>query len=308
MSSAPGKASYGYDGHGRRTLVSYTSGANRLQVYTQDGRLVLTQDSAQGRTEHLYLGSQLIGEVHSASGASYLHTDALGSPVATTQASGAILSRTRYEPYGGVAAGTNPKVHGYTGHAQDADTGLVYMQQRYYEPVIGRFLSVDPVVANTKDGGLFNRYNYASNSPYKYKDPTGRIAETVWDVASLVLSLGEFRSNPSFGNAVGVAVDAAAVLLPGVPGGVGMIRAGDKVADSVKATKTGKNDKHVSQDRKQQAREAYEKKRQEYLEAKSQPGKSKEDVAKVDDLKKQMEHLKRKADDTGENHSMKSKK
>ena len=39
---------------------------------------------------------------------------------------------------------------GYTGHVTDAATGLVYMQQRYYDPMIGqRLLSVDPVVASS---------------------------------------------------------------------------------------------------------------------------------------------------------------
>jgi uncharacterized protein RhaS with RHS repeats len=48
------------------------------------------------------------------------------------------------------------------------------MQQRYYEPLAGRFLSVDPVVTDAKTGDHFNRYNYAYNNPYKFKDPDGR--------------------------------------------------------------------------------------------------------------------------------------
>ena len=48
------------------------------------------------------------------------------------------------------------------------------MQQRYYDPVAGRFLSVDPVVTNANTGGSFSRYNYANNNPYKYVDRDGR--------------------------------------------------------------------------------------------------------------------------------------
>jgi hypothetical protein len=48
------------------------------------------------------------------------------------------------------------------------------MQQRYYDPMIGRFLSVDPVAASL--GSNFNRYSYASNNPYKFVDPDGRQA------------------------------------------------------------------------------------------------------------------------------------
>jgi len=103
----------------------------------------------------------------------YVHTDGLGSPVAKTDASGNVISRTRYEPYGYVASGDQPAI-GFTGHVNDVDTGLTYMQQRYYDPVAGRFLSIDPVVANTDNGGSFNRYDYANNNPYKFIDPDGR--------------------------------------------------------------------------------------------------------------------------------------
>ena len=46
--------------------------------------------------------------------------------------------------------------------------------QRYYDPAIGRFLSVDPVAASTFDGSNFNRYWYANSNPYKFTDPDGR--------------------------------------------------------------------------------------------------------------------------------------
>jgi uncharacterized protein RhaS with RHS repeats len=49
-----------------------------------------------------------------------------------------------------------------------------YMQQRYYDPGIGRFLSVDPVTANGNTGANFNRYWYANNNPYRFTDPDGR--------------------------------------------------------------------------------------------------------------------------------------
>lgn len=48
------------------------------------------------------------------------------------------------------------------------------MQQRYYDPDIGRFLSVDPVTADGDTGGNFNRYKYANNNPYRFTDPDGR--------------------------------------------------------------------------------------------------------------------------------------
>ena len=51
-----------------------------------------------------------------------------------------------------------------------------YMQQRYYDPIAGRFLSTDPVTTDEETGESFNRYVYAENNPYKYTDPDGRDA------------------------------------------------------------------------------------------------------------------------------------
>ena len=103
----------------------------------------------------------------------YMHTDALGTPVAVTDADGNVLQTSEYEPYGKLL--NRPRTDGpaYTGHVTDAATGLTYMQQRYYDPGIGRFLSVDPVTADGS-GGNFNRYQYASDNPYRFTDPDGR--------------------------------------------------------------------------------------------------------------------------------------
>ncbi|WP_419571142.1 RHS repeat-associated core domain-containing protein [Rheinheimera sp.] len=49
------------------------------------------------------------------------------------------------------------------------------MQARYYDPVIGRFYSNDPVGFNASNPMLFNRYAYANNNPYKFTDPDGRL-------------------------------------------------------------------------------------------------------------------------------------
>jgi RHS repeat-associated protein len=101
----------------------------------------------------------------------YQHTDALGSPVATTNSSKTVLQRSEYEPYGKLLNRPMQDGPGYTGHVSDAATSLINMQQRYYDPRVGRFWSTDPVTALS---GPFNRYWYANNNPYKFTDPDGR--------------------------------------------------------------------------------------------------------------------------------------
>ncbi|WP_220084388.1 RHS repeat domain-containing protein [Stenotrophomonas maltophilia] len=104
----------------------------------------------------------------------YIHTDALGSPVAVTDAAGTVVERTDYEPYGSLVGKIPADGPGFGGHVADAQTGLSYMQQRYFDPQIGRFLSVDPVSAASGPMAVFNRYSYAANSPYRFIDPDGR--------------------------------------------------------------------------------------------------------------------------------------
>ena len=104
----------------------------------------------------------------------YIHTDALGTPIAVTDANRVVIERSEYEPYGKLLNRPLTDGPGFTGHVQDAATGMTYMQQRYYDPMIGRFLSVDPVTANSGTGGNFNRYWYANNNPYRFTDPDGR--------------------------------------------------------------------------------------------------------------------------------------
>ena len=187
MRAVPGKVNwYDYDGHGRRGWVVWADGSTQLNAYGfanasgSTGQLLFSAHSGKGATRYVYLGDKLIAEHNNQTGVSYVHTDALGSPVARTNAAGQTLgTRTRYEPYGATAAGDNPQGIGFTGHVNDADTGLVYMQQRYYDPLAGRFLSVDPVVTDQKTGDHFNRYEYAESNPYKFKDPDGRAPQLI---------------------------------------------------------------------------------------------------------------------------------
>lgn len=183
----------------------------------------------------------LLTSVAKAETVEYIHTDALGSPVAVTNEAKQVIERTVYEPYGNPVGRANNDRPGFTGHVQDSATSLTYAQQRYYDPSIGRFLSVDPITADTATAWNFNRYNYAANNPYKFKDPDGRVIETVWDVANVIMDVASLGKNLATGNYVGAAVDAgglvvdaAATLVPGVPGGAGAAIKAARLADNVK--------------------------------------------------------------------------
>ncbi len=167
----------------------------------------------------------------------WFHNDLAGSPVAATNAAGQVIWREGYYPFGERLLGpvTDNRVW-FTSRRQDPETGLVYMGARYYDPVAGRFLQPDPVHFVESNVHSFNRYAYANNNPYRYKDPTGTVAESLWDLASFALSVGIFRNDPSLGNFAGAAVDGIALAVPFVPGGVGTIRSIGRAAEDVGAT------------------------------------------------------------------------
>ena len=170
------------------STCSHTNSVAATPSYSCPNGATLSGSQCTGttstRTAYVYLDGKQIAETVIDGATQYVHTDALGSPVAHTNQAGAELNRTKFEPYGLTAAGTKPgaavagltttgSAIGFTGHVNDPETDLVYMQQRYYDPVAGRFLSIDSVVTDANTGGSFNRYNYANNNPYKYIDPDG---------------------------------------------------------------------------------------------------------------------------------------
>jgi RHS repeat-associated protein len=104
----------------------------------------------------------------------YYYTNQQGTPLATADASGNIVSTSDYRPYGTQVMGSPEAGPGYTGHVNDPDSGLVYMQARYYDAVVGRFLSAD--ANDVEAGAIFSlsRYTYVSDNPVMRIDPDGR--------------------------------------------------------------------------------------------------------------------------------------
>jgi RHS repeat-associated protein len=195
VQSKDGRVDNTDDADGRRTVIK-ANGQQRISIYDHGGRLLTEVEpglpvgckpandrifchgfeqppATLATTNYFHLGRHLVAR-KGLDGLHYLHTDALGSLVAETDASKAVTNRYHYLPYGG-AFGNAPDGPGYTGAVMEPN-GLVYMQARYYDPQLGRFLSTDPVDPDPQSGGNFNRYAYADGNPYNKYDPSGRCA------------------------------------------------------------------------------------------------------------------------------------
>ena len=110
----------------------------------------------------------------------YYHVDALGSVRAVTDASGAVVRRHDYLPFGEENGVPGSDARRFTGKERDGETGLDYFGARYYASQMGRFTTVDPghVNGNILDPQSWNAYAYARSNPLKYTDLTGTEYET----------------------------------------------------------------------------------------------------------------------------------
>ena len=118
----------------------------------------------------------------------YYHPDHLGGPTHVTDSLGALVSHTRFHPYGETASrrGDQP-IYGFTGAEIDreSDLGLIRMGARWYAPKVGRWVSADPLFLQSPEAVLpseddptmrvreLNLFSYAANNSVSYTDPTG---------------------------------------------------------------------------------------------------------------------------------------
>jgi len=166
---------YTYDGNNKRVKEQGSNSTPSYSFYGSNGKLMYRNVNGQDH-DYYYLGNKLVAN-KKGNTVTYLHSDYLGSPAAESNSSGTVMSRMYYQPFG-EKIGTPKDDVGYTGHKFDTDLGLNYMEARYYDPVIGRFYSNDPMsaIAHLSKGNVhgFGRYTYANNNPFKYIDPDGK--------------------------------------------------------------------------------------------------------------------------------------
>jgi RHS repeat-associated protein len=187
---------YRYNGLGQRTTrLATTAGNTVVTYYGYDpggkylGQTQVNPDGtyAQG-DEYIWLDDMPIAQVHTVYGANntvasqqltYIHADHLNTPRAMTDASRKIVWKWESEAYGRTAPSTDPDGDGvlnrldlrFPGQIYDAETGLSYNMNRYYDPITGRYTQSDPIGL----AGGFNTYIYVAGNPLKFADPLGLI-------------------------------------------------------------------------------------------------------------------------------------
>ena len=177
---------YGPDEERWKTVLQHNGTTIRTTLYA-DGYERITEN---GQTRHFYyLDGGVIyvlndGETNGTF--YYSFTDHLGSITRIYTKNGTKVFSAEYDAWGKQTVTTNTLGfhRGYTGHEMLPEFGLINMNGRLYDPILGRFLSPDNYVQLPDFSQSFNRYSYCLNNPLKYTDPSGEI---VWWVAAIVV-------------------------------------------------------------------------------------------------------------------------
>ena len=179
-----------------RTLATASDGTNSLS-FAYDANGLRTSKTVNGTTyRYYYAGGKLmrmtwdtntIDFFYDANGAPYAMkyngtvyyyvTNLQGDVMRIVNASGTVMASYDYDPYGKVisATGTLANVNPlrYRGYVYDQETGFYYLQSRYYDPAIGRFINADGLMSTTQKVLGHNMFAYGYNSSVNCVDPTG---------------------------------------------------------------------------------------------------------------------------------------
>lgn len=125
----------------------------------------------------------------------YLY-NAHGDVVALADEAGNVKKHYQYDAFGVELTPNQTDINPFRhcGEYYDQETGEIYLRARYYDPVIGRFITEDSYKGNTNDTLSLNLYTHCANNPIMYVDPTGHDYATVLRGSGPSFSFGGARS------------------------------------------------------------------------------------------------------------------
>jgi RHS repeat-associated protein len=183
---------YGYNGDGLRTSETI-SGTTTYLAWDIAEKLPLILND--GTNSYIYgPGGLPVEQINNTTSTTlYLHHDQQGSTRLLTSSTGTKEASFTYDAYGNQTGhtGTATTPLGYDGQYTNADTGLIYLRAREYDPATAQFLSVDPKVEATNAV-----YEYAKDDPLDSGDPTGELSEykEIFGAQELVVDANRLRS------------------------------------------------------------------------------------------------------------------
>ena len=226
-------ATISYDGDGLRVRKAESGGevayirdeaGNVLAEYDQDGVLL---------AEYIYANGHQVAKVERPAGVDtfrFFHPDHLGTALVITDEVGDQEWRGEYFPFGEeYSSQGTPNRYRFVERETDEATGLTYMHARYYNPDLGRFLTVDPVGGRVEDSQSWQRYAYVRNNPINLVDPTGAYVgmdDAAFSLAGAVVGLGAQGITDLISGEVSGWEDYTAAAVGGAVGGETLLYTG----------------------------------------------------------------------------------
>ncbi len=205
ITAAGGVTRYSYDGDHNRVKKTH-KGVTTL-YFGKDYEVILETDKDNRKVRrmrhHIFAGNELVAthektlidEEKQADSTAYVHRDALGSVDTVTDEGGRIVQQQRYTPFGEDLDVVDDnkyrkdEIRGFTGHENVGETGLINMNARLYDPVIGRFVQADTMIPEPGNVQSYNRYVYVINNPMKYNDPDGHFWQFIIGLGLYLFSM-----------------------------------------------------------------------------------------------------------------------
>jgi RHS repeat-associated protein len=241
-----GEARFGYDAAALRVIkrVQRNGMSRKLTIYILDKwELTVERRPSLGAIAHWSaishvwldrkrLASLELGTFPNRIPTLYYHSDHVGSAHVLSREDGSFVGQEEFLPFGRTSDRRTAKNrYRFSGKERDEETGFYYFSGRYYDPVVGRFISPDPIAihvpnASINDPQALSPYTYARNNPIIHTDRTGYILDTILDVGFIIYDVGTLVydevANDGLNrteNLIALGADAAGALIPVATGG-----------------------------------------------------------------------------------------
>ncbi|MEW6697623.1 MAG: RHS repeat-associated core domain-containing protein [Bacillota bacterium] len=170
-------AKFTYDDAGKRTSMTTSSGT--IYYHYSGDKVVLETDANNNILAEYTWDDKGNPITFTKNGATYYYHRNVWGDVTLRDSTGAVIANYGYDPWGKIisTSGTlaSANTYRYRGYRYDEVTGLYYLGARYYDPLIGRFISRDTMHGFKEDPQSLNLYAYVQNNPIMSIDPDGHV-------------------------------------------------------------------------------------------------------------------------------------
>ncbi|WP_374404787.1 RHS repeat domain-containing protein [Streptomyces sp. 35G-GA-8] len=196
LTEAGKTTSYLYDADGNRMITKDADGSQTLTL-PGGNELKATSTGTKQAVRYYTHGNETVA-IRTGNGFSFLLPDHQGTAMAVVGMTTLAVTRRKQLPFGQTRTEESnqiPGTRGFVGGTNDP-TGLTHLGAREYDPTLGRFLSVDPVI-DINTPAQMNAYSYAHNNPITQSDPTGLCPADLCGNGYPIGGTGQVKGDPA---------------------------------------------------------------------------------------------------------------